>query len=364
MDRVTAGLLVACALAASCSGERVANTPVPSSSETAGATSPEAESSESPKSTADHSLFYLKGRVLRRLDPRTGRDEKLRAFPTADVALSPDGGTAAYVAPTAPGGDEDFVEAPAITLIDVSTGETTDLGPGVTPSFSPGGELLAWLRPTGDRACEGEACTGRSSVVVSDASGDGATEALPPASWTILGWAGDLVVAADQSDPGAVTAAGLDRPAEQLPVSAEAFWGAAPNGTTLLRVAGNKARVVSFPEGDVVGDVEVKGTLGEGAWSPDSTTIAAVRLGDVLGGVPESELVLLRLKGGSVQALPDSAGAVGQVSWTPDSFALVYVRSAPPKGLNLEAVYCLDPPRGRCRSLFTWVRGVQVLRLT
>ena len=360
MRRVPMTVLALCAVAFACSQSHTE--PLPRASGGSPALKP--DSSETPGRSAASALLYMKGRVLRRFDLRTGGDGVLREFPTQDVALSADGATAAYVAPTAPGGDEDFVPSPGITLIDVATGVAGDLGPGVSPSFSPSGDFLAWLKPSGARVCEGETCSGESSVVVSRDDGDAPRVVLPPGRWSILGWAGDLVLAADQSDPDSVAVAGLDHPATDVAMNARTLWGASPDGDTLLQTRGKTALFSFFGDGEGAEPVPVDGTLGEGAWSPDSEVVAAVRLGAVEQGIPESDLVLLDRSGGEPRRVPGSEGAVGQVVWAPDSLAFVYARSTGPKGLNLEAVLCREPPAGGCRSLFSWPRGVLLLRLT
>jgi hypothetical protein len=68
-------------------------------------------------------------------------------------------------------------------------------------------------------------------------------------------------------------------------------------------------------------------------------------------------------EGGRVQVVPKSSGAAGQVVWSEDGESLAYVKGAPPRELNLQAVLCEHPPEGRCESLFTWKRGVTLLHL-
>jgi hypothetical protein len=173
----------------------------------------------------------------------------------------------------------------------------------------------------------------------------------------------------DQDDPSSVQLASPTADPISLDVAPASVWGGSPSGEQVLLAGANTAEFRSVGDrglGSAGTVVAIPGTLGQGAWSPDGTMIAAALIGDVKGGIPKTELVTVATEdrpGGRVQTVSRSSGAAGQVVWSGDGDSLVYVRSAGPRDLDLEAVRCSRPPDGPCESLFSWRRGVALLHL-
>jgi hypothetical protein len=309
----------------------------------------------------------VRGTSLQVFDGASGEEETIAELGSADAAVSPNGSLVAFVTAGA-GDDKDFIENPELKLMEVATGEVSEAGAGFSPSFSPDGKLLAYFEPVGSRKCEGEVCSGDSRVMAG-APGETAREILGPGRWVRLGWAGDRLMVVDQDDPSAVQLISEDVDPTPLDLSAASVWGGSPTGETILLVGANSVEFRALEENGVGSEstlVALNGTLGQGAWAPDGATVAGALIGGAKGGIPRTELATIATEdrpGGRVGIVPDSNGAVGQVVWDSAGKTLAYVRSAPPKGLNLEAVRCDRPPDGACEAVFSWKRGVVLLHL-
>jgi hypothetical protein len=122
-------LLVAWAVAAACSNE-------------AGRT---AESS-GIGAVPPGSLIYLEGASLRSFDLDSRDTGTLADLPSPDVALSPDGNR--YVAVVETGAAvPDGYSKPKLRIGPTDGGDTTSLGPGRSPRWSPGGDQIAAVTP-------------------------------------------------------------------------------------------------------------------------------------------------------------------------------------------------------------------------
>jgi hypothetical protein len=319
----------------------------------------------SPPGFAEGSVLFTRGSRLQLFDATENAQTDIAELGSGDVAVSPDGAAIVYV--TGGRARDDFVEEPILRLLEISSGDKSTIGPGLAPSFSPSGDLLAFLEPAGPRRCEGEVCEG--DVQVSFFSDGEVAEVLEPARWVPLGWAGERLMVIDGADPSQVQLVSGEGESTALDVAPGNVWGGSPDGERLVLLAGDGVEVrdlgpTGLDESSTL--VALEGTLGQGAWARDSSTVAAVLLGEPRGGIPETELVTIAAEGqdgGRVTTVSGSEGAQGQVVWAPAGDSLAYVRSAPPRGLNLEAVRCESPPEGSCRSLFSWRRGVTLLHL-
>jgi hypothetical protein len=316
---------------------------------------------------ADGSILFVRRTSLMLFDAASGEEKKIADLGSADVAASPDGALVSYVSSS--GDDkEDFVAKPELTLLEISSGATTRIGSGLAPTFSPGGDLLAYAEPVGPRRCEGEVCSGNVRVMAGP-PGQEAQQLLGPGRWVTLGWVGERLMVVDQNDPADVQLVSSDSGPESLGVAPPAVWGGSPAGDRILLVSANAAEFRPLGDSGLGSEstlVALQGTLGQGAWSPKGDVVAGALIGRPKGGIPKTNLVTIAandVPGGRVETVPRSSGAAGQVLWSEDGETLVYVKSAPPRGLNLQAVVCRRPPEGSCRPQFSWKRGITLLHL-
>ena len=235
------------------------------------------------------SLLYLDGRDLRSFDLTTGRDRLLGRAPSTDAVAAPDGRHIAYVASSSPApDDEDFIAAPELRIGEVVSGNSSTVGPGYSPLWSPDGTRLAALVPADVRTCEGEACLGTVSAAMIDPVTGARTTVVEPGRMSLLGWWGDRLLVGLQ-DPPSVIAAAMDGSHERLDLVPNELWGPSPDGEALLVVDEDSAGFRRSEDAGDAGSVALDGlVLGEGAWAPDSSAVAAVGLGP-----GRSELVLL-----------------------------------------------------------------------
>ncbi len=316
---------------------------------------------------ADGSILFVRGTSLALFDRASDDEKQIADLGSADAVASPDGAIVAYVA-SPDGAREDFIEEPEIRLLEVSSGEVTRVGAGYAPSFSPSGDVLAYLQPVGRRECEGEVCTGDARVMAG-APGEEARQIRGAGSWIVLGWAGERLMVVDQENPTGVQLISPSRDPIRLAVRPAGVWGGSPAGDRLLLVSANAAEFRSFDDGGLTSEstlVALNGTLGQGSWSPNGETVAAALIEGSKGGLPKTRLVTIAAgepSGGRVESVAGSSGAMGQVLWAEGGRSLAYVKSAPPRGLNLQAVLCESPLDGPCERLFEWKRGVTLLHL-
>lgn len=94
--------------------------------------------------------------------------------------------------------------------------------------------------------------------------------------------------------------------------------------------------------------------MGDGAWSPDGSTIAVVQVGE-----GPSRVLLIDGGTGEVRTVDEGNGAQGNVVWSHDSQTFAFVRVDPENKLKLQAVVC--GASGACQPGFSWDRGVLLL---
>jgi WD40 repeat protein len=318
---------------------------------------------EEPSPPGAPQLLYMKGSSLHRMNVQTGKDELVAELPNGDVQAAPSSDRLAYVAGR--GGGEDFDVAPEITLMQPDTGRQVDLGAGLAPLWHPEGGRLAYLRPIEARACSGESCSGAVEVVVYEVGSGTRTTLLGPGRWSLLSWAGPLLVVGDQRRPAVTVMAGPDSN-RRLELPPSSVWGASPDGGWLVAVHRFEAEFVRFgPSG--LGGARVPLSLGgrrlaEGAWSPDSRRVAAVLL-QVAGGIPETRLALLSPGSPAPEPVASSRGAIGRPLWSEDGRSLVFAQVTGPGGGRLRARWCPVASGGDCRTLLSWKDDVRLLEL-
>ena len=278
-------------------------------------------------------LVYVKKTALRGYDIETGGDVKLRSVPGPDLTLSPDGARIALVIDKQPGADPEGFTEPVISVADaIGDQAPTELGPGRSPQWSRDGQTIAAVTPEG--------------VVTYDIA-TGETNEVLTGAWMPLGWSGNSVAAI--GDNTTVLAAPGDR--EDLGFPPMSVWGISTVDDTVLLIRGGRPVLMQGDEGT---EVDGKGALGDGAWSPDGSRIAAVRHG---GGA--SRVVTIDTATGATMEIADSTGAQGNLVWSGNSKHFAFVRVDPDDNLQLQAVICdVD---GSCEPGFSWSQGVLLL---
>lgn len=306
------------------------------------------ETTESPAPTETSAvLTYLKGTSLMQVEIPSGRKEKLGEVASQDVSAIPGSQKLLVVADS--GGGEDFAVAPELSELDPATAEVRSIGEGFGPLVHPTGSRFAFLRPAGERVCEGEACFGGVEVMMAEL-GSSPEVLLGAGQWHLLGWAGDDLLVSGGARPGAflVSPEGDRR---RLPVPPSEVWDASPDGQHLIVVEGNRTSALNLAS-EEPGPLELDAPLAEGAWSP-SGDLVAVEL--AAGG---SRLVLVSVDDGAVAEVPGSRGAMGPVNWSDEGDSFSYVRA---RGVELEAVVCR--PDGGCSTALRWKEGILPLSL-
>ena len=304
--------------------------------------------------------MYLDGKTLRTYDVDAGSSRTIVELPSSEVTAS--GSSLVYVKSATPTtGDEDFIASPELHLYDVSSGRDVTVGRGNSVLWHPQGDRFAYLEPAGARVCEGEACEGSNALVVAEIGSRRRTTLSRGEVYAPLAWLGDRVVMSRQSP--APTTVGISETGEpeDLGVPPAEFWGASPDGEWLVRSVAGRVDLESLTRGGQKVTVEMPGSvLGEGAWAPDSSRLAAVSLRE--SGA--SRLVLLDPSRSGFEVVPRSSGGAGPVLWSRDGRALAFTRAAGPGGLRSQAVIC-EAAQGElgCRGAFSWPRGVTLLSL-
>jgi hypothetical protein len=306
----------------------------------------------------DEALFYLKGTRLHRLDLESRHDEVVANLHSHDVFASTTSPWLAYVTPETASGEDhvDFIESPTLHLFNLSTKRDVTVGPGLGALWGPDSQV-AYLRPVGQRHCSGEVCSGRVEVVVRDASSGAEETLLRPGRWTLLGWSGSRVLVGDPRHPGRTLLVGEGR-VSALSIPPSSLWAGSPDGRWLLTVGDGSARFVEVQEASASSPPRIPlsgGVLAEGAWSSDSTRVAAGLLDRRGSG---SKLVVF----GPGSAKPRQIGSVrpaGSVLWSPTMESVVAVAADGARGLR--AVRCRTGGSPACSTLLRWKRGVVLL---
>jgi hypothetical protein len=346
VTRLSVALLV---LLAACTGagsgsEREAGPPGPPGSD-----------SRPPES---HALYFLRRASLSSFELSGRKEDVLGDLASSDAAMSPDTHHLVVVREGSPlGPSAEGYREPELVLMSPGGTASEPLGVGRTPMWSADGRRVAAIAPASGEECagvetEGTGCGGE-KVISYDPSRPGPAGRViagPAAAYSLLGWAGDEILALRA--PG-VTVLGD----HELPLEPAEVWGASPDGDALLRANADAASFLDVSTGRPLARVDLDGAaLGDGAWSFDGANI-----GVVLVRAAGTRLALIDSGTGAVVDVPDSSGAQGQVVWTANSSRFAFVRVDPADAGKLQVVTCtigLD-----CRSLFSFRQGVRLLGL-
>lgn len=330
-------------------------------------TEPDGEAGPAPTSPDEpaepETLIYLKRASLMSLDIASGRREVLQELPSGDASVSPDTSRLVVVEETSPlGSTEEGFRAPGLLIGPTGGAGLEELGPGRSPLWSPDGEIVAAIMPTAGEACadaetEGTGCPAREQVVIFDPDQPGAPEDVvtqPALGYSLLGWSG--------GDVFALRAPGESVLGDQeLPFSPSEVWGVSPTGGILLQVDDAGARITRIDAATARAEIDLDGAqLGQGAWSPDGSTVAAVLI-KPSGARVFARLAFIDANSGALTIVPGSEGAQGNVVWTADSSSFGYVRVDPDDARKLQAVMCTAELK--CRGLFNFPQGVRLLGL-
>lgn len=303
--------------------------------------------------------MYVDGTRVVRRSP-AGRTETVAKLPSPDVVASRATPHLAYVT-GAPSPDDDFLVDPVLHVLDPTTGEDVEAGAGVSPLWAPDGARVAYLQPAGDRRCEGEVCSGEARVATVDTATGSLRTVLPPGRWTLLAWAGDVLLVADaRAIDRTVTVDAAGRRGS-LPVAPSELWDASPDGRWLVVARPGAAAFVPLDDGRVSGPprrVPLAGrVLADGAWAPDSSRLAAVLLDP--SGARRSRLAILDPESSRPAPVRGTAGASSSVLWSRSGAEVAFAAEA---GAHLEARVC-RVDGGPCRRGPSWTSGVRLLRL-
>lgn len=253
---------------------------------------------------------------------------------------------------------------PVIHIFDTETETSERLGVGVEPTWSPDGTRLAWAEPTDPEDCGEAACRGDLNLMVTTVD-TGITETLAgPGRYSIIDWAGDYLLVQDSAIPEQPILQSVSPAGEisALPVLPADYWGVSPDGRLIVEsTESGVTRFLEMIDGKVTGageDIGIRSgaKLGTGAWSHDSSAIAAFTLGD-------DGLEFVTFSPGSPQPVTLTDGgevSTGATFWSPDNDAVVFQRF---NGSELEAVHCpIDDPAA-CDAVLSWTTGVALLRI-
>jgi hypothetical protein len=253
----------------------------------------------------------------------------------------------------------DFVAKPELRLLELGSGRETVVGPGFAPLWAPGSRGLVFLRPQGDRRCSGEVCKGDLAVVYVELATARRRVLLEGGRWGLLSWLGSRVLVSDVGNLTGTLAVSTDGSKRRIAPSPQEVWGGSPDGRWLVTVRSGRPEFLSVeggvPTGASVPISTGRGVLAEGAWSPDSTRVAAVVLGRRAG-----RLVTFGPEAPIPRTFAGARGTTGPVLWSPDGGQVVATRTAR-RGLQVIACRVEDL---RCRPLLDYERDVSLVGLT
>jgi hypothetical protein len=297
---------------------------------------------------------------LRRLDLSTGREEEAGLVPHSGNTTAAPGSN--WLAVEAPLEAPDGGRVPAVHLYDPETKQELTLSPALSPRWSPDGGLVAWLQPADSSDCGGSSCRGPKTLVVTVPDMERTDVLTAPGRFGLLGWAGDHVIFEEEEPfgPPVLRSVSLDGATQDLPLRPKEFWGGSPDGRYIVASGESGTRFIRMQDGQLsAGGPEIgisPGTmLGAGAWSHDSSKVAAFALTeenlDLVAFSPTDPEPRVLVGGGRA--------STGAVLWGPANDQLIFQRFT---GTELEAVHCVLDEDG-CDVRLAWTRGIGLLRI-
>lgn len=323
-------------------------------------------------------VLYLSGTSLVRRDLESGKEEPAGVIESPSVYAAPGSPWVAYVTAKS-SADDDFAAEPVLNLYDVENDEKARYGAGVAPVWNRAGTHVAFLRPVEPRDCQGEECSGEVQIGVVEAGTGEESVVLDPGRYTILGWAGEWILVSDFDDPGTTISVTVDDERQQLGMPASQFWDASPDGRWVVKANAKKVELVPI-EGGELGEDRVAIDLGdatllEGAWSHDSSAVAAVVSNEsfvqrgkgenarTVTEDPTTRIVTFSPERPEPREVPETVGATGTVLWSVDNESIVFASLLDPKRALFQAKHC--PVAGNdlgCEIVTSWTEGVTLLR--
>jgi Tol biopolymer transport system component len=352
--------LIGAAAAVAAAGIFVTTRPDPGPPRTA----PTPEPTSSPRAPSPEALLLARKNEIVRVDVSTGEEVVVAEVPTPSVYAAPLTRWIAYV--TSSPEDDDFASDPELFLYDPASRRATSAGPGFAPVWNADGTRLAFLRPVEPRDCFGEECAGAVVVGIVEPGTGRESTALEPGRYSILGWAGQRVLASDFDDTSRVVAAPADGDATFLDVRPSELWEASPDGRWLLAETEAGTGFLSL-DGGSLGDGAVPVDLGgrallEAKWSPDSARVAAL-VTDPGSPAVRHEIVVFSPDDPRATVVDGTRGALGGAVWSPDGRTIAFTGAERGTESRLTAVVCELEGGDPCGTFASWRSGVTILRL-
>lgn len=323
-------------------------------------------------------VLYLSGTSLVRRNLENGEEEPAGVVETPSVYPARGSHWVAYVTSKSVGGGDDFAAEPVLHLYDPENDEKNRYGAGVAPVWNPTGTHVAFLRPVEPRNCQGETCSGDTQIGVVEAATGEESLLLGPGTYSVLGWSGEWVLVSDFSAPSTIISVSLDGEERELAMPASQYWDSSPDGRWVVKTNAKKTEFVRVDDGELTKErVEVDlgdFTLLEGAWSHDSSAVAAVVTsessaeggeGDGSRAAAEeatSRVVTFSPEQPEPVTVPDTFGATGTILWSPDNESIVFASLLDPKKALFQAKHCPLRNESGCRIVTSWTEGVALLR--
>lgn len=240
--------------------------------------------------------------------------------------------------------DRGGVEVPMLYLFAPASGDETEIGPGVAPSWKADGTAIAYAEPVDFERCNLVDCPGDKRIVVLDPA-TGNSETLIEGSYQILFWAGDHLLVFDTETQGDTISLGTDGSERLIDIHSARIWGASPDGKWLLVSTGDGIRFVRLseegePREETKVDLPPETALGPGGWAFDSSAVAVV-----IEDIAAPRVVTFSPSEPEPHVLGEGVGSITRVLWSPanDGVFLSTVNQ------GIGGVYC--PLDAECESL-------------
>ena len=284
--------------------------------------------------------------ALKRMNLATGRSGTI--FEGGDLKVPPEGDWFAYSTYVMPSGKEVRIHekgavAAVVHMRDLRTGRDIKLGKATGVVWSYDGMKLAALAPD-------------HSVLAATVADPRFRQVAPPGDWTILGWAGDRIVAF-RTPPLADFFISLSGGISPSPTPDATLRDPSPDGRWLFGISHHGDAVFQLLAGGppVVVDIH-PWTLGLSYWTKDDLVYAAAATSTAVNA--PSAVLVLNPRNGSMYRVPGTSGAVGAY---PASKAGDFLLVKGKTGIH-RIWRCL--PNGHCRFSGRTPLGADIVRAT